>query len=74
MKCQCCVTQKSDVVAKESALIKGNKLLLCKECASMNHEPRYFVIIAARSSRDVRTHILQKQYCGDEIPASDVLV
>lgn len=74
MNCQCCHKQKSRVGPKDSKLVRGNKLLLCTECRRDDHEPRYFVIIAARSGKDIRDYIIQGRYCGAELAAADVII
>lgn len=73
MSCQCCGKQKSRIGAKDSKLIKGTKLLLCTDCKREDHEPRYFVVIAARSGRNVRDYIVHNRYCGEELAAADVI-
>jgi len=74
MNCQCCGKQKQRVNAKDSELIGGNKILLCTECRKQGHEPRYFVIIAARSGKNVRDYIVSGRYCGADLAAAEVTV
>lgn len=73
MKCQCCKEQKSRIKSVESGLVKGNKLLLCTECRRANHEPRYFVIIAARSGKVIRDYVVNSRYCGEQLTANEVI-
>jgi hypothetical protein len=73
MNCQCCNKQKARITAQDSQLVKGNKLLLCTECRKAGHEPRYFVVIAARSGKNVREFVVGARYCGAELTANEVI-
>lgn len=73
MNCQCCNKQKSRVTAVDSGLVRGNRLLLCTDCRREGHEPRYFIIIAARSGKTIRDYVVRSRYCGEELSANEVI-
>jgi hypothetical protein len=73
MNCQCCGASKARVTVKESVLVHNNKLLLCTECRRLEHEPRYFVIVAAKSNKDVSEFVHKSRYCGEPLAATDVV-
>lgn len=51
------------------------EIVMCNTCISNKFEPRYIVIIAARTSGidSVRKVISERRYLGDLISASDIL-
>jgi hypothetical protein len=73
MLCQSCKIQKSRLHAVESSLIPGMSLVLCTECRNKSFEPRHVIIIAAASGRDVKKHIVERLYFGDDLTAQEVI-
>lgn len=74
--CQSCEKQKMTLRKVRSALIKSMEILLCAGCIDKKYEPRYLVILSARSngfSDNVRRIINDRRYLGEEISASDIL-
>lgn len=62
----------------KSSLIQTMELIMCSTCIERKLEPRYIVILAARSPNggvtdEVKKIITAKRYIGAEIPASDIL-
>jgi hypothetical protein len=74
MKCQCCNQDRARLTAVPSELIANNKLMLCSDCRRQGHEPRYFVILAAQSGKQVRDYVKLVRYCGASLEAHEVLV
>jgi len=74
MNCQCCNKQKSRLAARDSELIPGNKIILCPDCRRMGHEPRYFIIIASQSGKQIRDFVVNSRYCGGALSAQEVVV
>lgn len=73
MVCQSCRIQKSRVHAVESSLIPGMSLVLCTECRNKDFEPRHVIIIASASGRDVKKHIVDRLYHGEDLTAQEVI-
>lgn len=73
--CQSCNQQKMTLRKVRSSLINTMEIVMCNTCISNKFEPRYIVIIAARTSGidSVRKVISERRYLGDLISASDIL-
>lgn len=73
--CQSCGEQKMSLRKVKSSLIHAVELIMCATCISNKYEPRFIVILAARTFgfENVRKFIVDRRYLGDEIPASDIL-
>lgn len=73
--CQSCGEQKMSLRKVKSSLINAVELIMCATCISNKYEPRFIVILAARTFgvKDVKKFIVERRYLGDEIPASDIL-
>lgn len=74
--CQSCGEQKMSLRKIKSSLIKTMELIMCNTCITHKYEPRYIVILAARTvglEDGVRKVISDRRYLGNEIPASDIL-
>lgn len=74
MNCQCCGGDRARLHGVESAMVKGNKLLLCTDCKREGHEPRHLLIIGAHSGKQVRDYIKHNRYCGQQLAANEVMV
>lgn len=59
----------------KSALIPGMELIMCSTCIMNKYEPRYIIILAARTIgiKDAAKFIKDRRYIGKHIPASDIL-
>ena len=73
MNCQCCGHQKSTLRGVDSELAPGVALVLCESCRSEGHQPRWLVALSAKSGRDVRKYITEKNYCGKILHASEIV-
>lgn len=74
--CQSCSKQKMTLRKIKSSLINSMEIIMCATCISKKFEPRYIVIIAARTNGlgdNVRKVINERRYLGDPIAASDIL-
>jgi hypothetical protein len=74
--CQSCGAQKMSLRKVKSSLITTVELIMCNSCVISKYEPRFIVILAARTvgiGDSVRKIINDRRYLGEEIPASDIL-
>lgn len=73
--CQSCGAQKMSLRKIKSSLITTMELVMCATCIASKYEPRFIVILAARTigMNGVKKFIIDRRYIGDEIPASDIL-
>lgn len=74
--CQSCGMQKMSLRRVKSSLIQTMELIMCNTCITQKYEPRFIVILAARTigfGDSVRKVIGDKRYLGEDIPASDIL-
>lgn len=74
--CQSCGAQKMSLRKIKSSLITTMELIMCNTCVANKYEPRFIVILAARTigiGDGVRKIISDRRYIGEEIPASDIL-
>ena len=76
MICSVCDKQKAEVKRRKSKLLPGMHYLACETCISENKEPRYIVIMAARTHglEHVAKVISKRLYNGKEITAQDLVV
>jgi hypothetical protein len=74
--CQSCGKQKMSLRKIKSSLIETMELIMCNSCIAYKYEPRFIVILAARTigiGDSVRKVINDRRYIGESIPASDIL-
>ena len=74
--CQSCEEQKMTLRRVRSTLIKSMEIFMCAGCIANKYEPRYLIILCARSfgfNDSVRKIISDRRYLGEEISASDIL-
>jgi len=77
MICASCGEAKAELHAKRSQLFNSMKILLCNSCTESKYEPRYLVIMYARSrgvDAILSKVINQRRYVGKTIEATDVIV
>lgn len=74
MVCMSCKGQKSGLRKRKSKLM-GTDLFLCAVCYEKKYEPRYAVILSARSHgiNYVEDWIKNKRYVGEEITIRELL-
>ena len=75
MKCYSCNKQKQELHPKKSELLDGVVSLLCQTCIDSRLEPRWIVILAARSKGPdtVRDFIIRRRYVGKDILANELI-
>ena len=75
MKCYSCNKQKNGLHPKKSELLNGVISLLCQSCIDFKYEPRWVIVLAARSKGPdaVREFIIKRRYVGNEILANELI-
>lgn len=75
MKCYSCNKQKNELHPKKSELLDGVTSLMCQTCIDLKYEPRWTIVLAARSKGPnyVKDFIVKRRYCGDEILANELI-
>lgn len=75
MKCYSCNKQKNGLHPKKSELLHGVISLLCQTCIDAKYEPRWVIVLAARSkgADTVREFIIKRRYLGNEILANELI-
>jgi hypothetical protein len=75
MKCYSCGKQKNELHPKKSELIDGVSSLMCQLCIDSKLEPRWVVVLCARSKGpdSVREFIVKRRYLGKEILANELI-
>lgn len=75
MLCYSCGKQKNDLISKKSSLLHGINLFMCQTCIESKFEPRWVIILAARSNDPayVREYIVKRRYAGNEISGSELI-
>lgn len=75
VKCYSCDKQKNELHPKKSELIDGVMCLMCQMCIDAKYEPRWVIILAARSKGAdiVRDFIVKRRYIGKEILANELI-
>ena len=75
MKCYSCNKQKNELHPKKSELLVGVISLMCQTCVDSRFEPRWVIVLAARSkgADTVRDFIIKRRYVGDEILANELI-
>ena len=75
MKCSCCGEPRQNTNNRRSALLPGMSFNYCNDCDSKGHEPRFVIILAARSlgAPSVGAYVRGHKYSGADITASEIL-
>ena len=75
MKCYSCNKQKNEVHPKKSELLDGVISLMCQTCIDAKYEPRWVIVLAARSKGAdlVKDFIIKRRYVGPEIMGNELL-
>ena len=74
--CQSCGEQKMSLQRTKSSLIKEMDLTMCATCIDKKYEPRFIIILSARSygmNDAIKRIISDRRYVGEVIAASDIL-
>ena len=77
LKCAVCDKHRATLKQRKSKLTGAN-LLLCTSCFENKYEPRWAIIVVARSPKmgglvAVRDYIRNHKYVGDKIRADEIL-
>lgn len=75
-KCQSCNKLRAELHGKKSILDPNTTFLMCQTCIDAKFEPRWFIIMWARSNGwDSVSHLIapKQKYFGDSIPASSLI-
>ncbi|WXW92693.1 hypothetical protein SEA_ENYGMA_245 [Streptomyces phage Enygma] len=67
--CQICDKQRNSLVNYKSKLNPDMDFMACSPCASCELEPRWLVILMARSGTDVSRWLNERLYVGGDITA-----
>ena len=72
--CYSCNKTKNKLSVKQSILMPIN-LFMCQTCIDNKFEPRWVIILAARSNDAayVRDFIVKRRYVGNEISGSELI-
>ena len=75
MKCYSCNKQKNELHTKKSELLDGVVSLMCQNCIDLRYEPRWIIVLAARSkgAETVKDFIVKRRYVGEEILGNELL-
>lgn len=74
--CQSCGEQKMSLQRVKSSLIKSMEVVMCASCIGDKYEPRFIIILAARSfgmNEIIKKIIVDDRYLGERISATDIL-
>lgn len=73
--CTVCQQPKNELTLRKSKLLPGLTLLLCGDCLRGQKEPRFAIIMAARTMgyKEVRAWIVNHRYVGDEIKLKEIV-
>ena len=75
MKCYSCNKNKNELHPKKSELLDGVTSLMCQTCIDARYEPRWIIVLAARSRGAdlVKDFIIKRRYVGPEIMGNELL-
>ena len=75
VKCYSCNKQKEGLHPKKSELLDGVISLMCQTCIDSKFEPRWVIVLAARSKGAdiVKDFIIKRRYIGNDILANELL-
>lgn len=75
MICTVCQEPKNELTPSKSKLLPSLTLLRCAECVKGQKEPRFAVMMAAKTmgNEAVRYWVRGRRYVGEEIKLSDVV-
>lgn len=73
--CSSCDKAKAELYKRQSVLLPGVTLYMCKSCIDSKFEPRFTIILAGRGNGDgfVRDYIVKKRYVGADIKAEEII-
>ena len=73
--CSVCKKPKDELKARVSKLNPGTRLFLCAHCLSNKFEPRWLIVVTARTNgpSSVRDYLKNHRYVGDKITADEII-
>lgn len=73
--CACCGKQHNDLRAQKSRLLDGVKFVSCPTCKKGGFEPRYIIILVARSEGTSRVsdYVKNHKYHGAPILGKEMI-
>lgn len=76
MRCTVCKQQKHTLRPRKSKLISGLQMYLCDGCFVGKKEPRFAIILHARSdgAASVADYVKNHRYVGDPILLTDLVI
>lgn len=74
--CACCGRQHNELRAQKSKLLDGAKFMVCPSCKRDGFEPRYIIILVARSEGTGRVadYVRDHKYHGEPILGREMVV
>jgi hypothetical protein len=75
MLCQSCNKSKNQLYNVRSHIMNDISLKICQTCIDNKFEPRWIIILAARSygPDSVKNYIAQKRYVGEVITGVEIV-
>ena len=76
MKCQSCELDKAQLSIVSSKIVTTLDLKLCPACKFEGYEPRWVIILGARSkvnSPEIAGLVSKRKYLGEDIKLSEIL-
>jgi hypothetical protein len=75
MVCTVCQQPKNELTPSKSQLLPGLNLFRCAVCHASKKEPRWAIILAAKTmgNESVRALVLNHRYVGEEIKLSETV-
>jgi len=74
MLCQSCNQPKNQLYSKKSNILKDINLMLCQTCIDKRFEPKWVIILAARSGTEAaKDYIINHRYIGNDISGVEIV-
>lgn len=76
IRCVSCDKQKDKLHRVQSTVVESLELKLCAACSFDDYEPRWVIVLAARSGVNVdrvKELVTNRKYYGDDIELREVL-
>lgn len=70
--CDSCGGQRFTLTSVQSRLLKTMTFNLCNDCKEVGKEPRWLIVLAARSGQDVNHWLSERLYDGEDIAQGDL--
>ena len=75
VRCVSCNKPKFELKQVPSKLLPGMKFLMCNDCTTLGHEPRWAIVMAGQQfgTQAVRSHVVGHKFTGDKITLDEVV-